>query len=67
MSLLLNNDGHMHVTDYPVVNLVPLNPGYYPMKIQYYQKSGYEEIVFGYILGNQKPMPIPKEILFSKD
>ena len=57
----------MHVPDYPVVNLVPLNPGYYPMKIQYYQKSGYEEIVFGYILGNQKPMPIPKEILFSKD
>ena len=65
--LLLNNDGHKYIQELPVVNLVPLNPGYYPIKIQYFQKTGNEEIVLGYIIGNQKPIPIPKEMLFFKE
>ncbi len=65
--LLLNDNGHQHIPELPVVNLVPLKPGYYPIEVQYFQKTGNKEIVLGYIIGNQKPVPIPKEMLFFKD
>jgi len=31
-TLLFDNDG-LHAADNPVVKLVPLNPGYYPIRI----------------------------------
>lgn len=65
--LLLNNDG-LHSADMPVVSLVPLNPGYYPVRIDYFEKNGGEGISIGY-LNNEKniqPVPIGKEMLFYK-
>jgi len=65
--LLLNNDG-LHSADLPVVSLLPLNPGYYPIKIDYFEKNGGEGITIGY-LNNEKniqPVPIGKEMLYYK-
>lgn len=64
--LLLNNDG-LHGAEKPAVNLVPLNPGYYPVKIEYFQKAGNKGITFGYLIGKNKPVPVPKEMFFYKE
>jgi predicted alpha/beta superfamily hydrolase len=64
--LLLNNDG-LHGADKPVANLLPLKPGYYPIKIEFFEKNGGEAIVMGALVGDQKPMPIPKERFFYKE
>jgi predicted alpha/beta superfamily hydrolase len=66
--LLLDNDG-LHAADNPVVKLVPLNPGYYPIMIRYFEKNGGESVTFGYVAGKKKlvPLPFPKEMLFHKE
>jgi hypothetical protein len=66
--LFLNNDG-LHAADRPVVKLVPLTPGYYPIVIQYFERTGSESVTFGSITGTKKPnpVPIPKEMLFYKE
>ena len=64
--LLLNNDG-LHGADNPVVSLVPLNPGYYPIKIDVFEKTGEEAIIFGSVVGDKKSMPASKEMLFHKE
>jgi predicted alpha/beta superfamily hydrolase len=63
--LFLNNDG-LHSADMPVVKLVPLNPGYYPLTIEYFEKTGGEAISIGYVTGTKKinPVPFPKEMFF---
>lgn len=66
--LLLNNDG-LHSADNPVVKLLPLNPGYYPLKVSYFERSGGEEITLGYVTGTkkEKAVPFPKEMFFYKE
>jgi predicted alpha/beta superfamily hydrolase len=68
--LLLNNDG-LHSAQNPVVSLVPLKPGYYPFKIEHFEKTGDEAISFGLLVLNKKsvqnPPPVPKEMLFYKE
>lgn len=66
--LLLNNDG-LHAADNPVVKLLPLNPGYYPIRIDYFERTGGESVSLGYITGTRKivPVPFPKEMLFYKE
>lgn len=66
--LLLNNDG-IHGAQKPVISLVPLNPGYYPIVIDYFDKKGIESLTLGSVEGNKKPkpVPIPKEMLFYKE
>jgi len=65
--LLLDNDG-LHSADNPVVKLVPLNPGYYPILIRYFEKTGNESITLGTVTGKKKvtPVPFPKEVFFYK-
>ncbi len=66
--LLLDNDG-LHSADLPVVSLLPLNPGYYPIRIDYFEKNGGEGITIGYLNNgkNIQPVPIGKEMLFYKE
>jgi predicted alpha/beta superfamily hydrolase len=66
--LLFDNDG-LHSADIPVVKVVPLNPGYYPIKIDFFEKTGGEAITLGYVTVKKKltPLPIPKEMLFYKE
>jgi len=64
--LLLSNDG-LHAADNPVANLLPLNPGYYPIKIDFFERNGGEAISFGFLVGDKKPVPSSKEMLFYKE
>jgi Predicted hydrolase of the alpha/beta superfamily len=66
--LLFDNDG-LHSADNPVVKLVPLNPGYYPIRIDYFQRTGSESVTLGSVNGKKKiqALPIPKEMLFYKE
>jgi len=66
--LLFDNDG-VHSADNPVVKLVPLNPGYYPIRIDYFERTGGEAITLGRaIIGKTtQAMPLPKEMLFYKE
>jgi predicted alpha/beta superfamily hydrolase len=66
--LLFDNDG-CHGADKPVVKLVPLNPGYYPIRIDYFERTGEEVVALGSVSVAKKihPLPIPKEMLFHKE
>jgi predicted alpha/beta superfamily hydrolase len=66
--LLLNNDG-LHSADEPVVTAIPLEPGYYPLRIDYFEKNGGESISLGWIpdLKKIEPKPVPKEMFFYKE
>jgi predicted alpha/beta superfamily hydrolase len=63
--LVLDNDG-IHSADFPKISLFPLNSGYYPLKIEYFEKTGQEDLVFGYGIGSNPPVIIPKDLLFYK-
>jgi len=66
--LLFNNDG-LHSADNPIVKLVPLMPGYYPIRIDYFERTGGEAITIGWVTGKKtlNAVPIPKEMLFYKE
>ena len=66
--LLFDNDG-LHSADNPIVKLVPLNPGYYPVRIDYFERTGDQSITLGWVVGkkNIQALPIPKEMLFYKE
>ncbi len=65
--LILKNDG-LHTADLPKVAVVPLTPGYYPVTIKYFNKSGRESISAGMISGKDTPSadPFPKEMFFYR-
>ena len=44
--LLFENDG-LHSADNPVVKLMPLNPGYYAVRIDYFEETGSEAVTLG--------------------
>jgi predicted alpha/beta superfamily hydrolase len=66
--LLFDNDG-IHSSDNPIVKLVPLNPGYYPLRIDYFERTGDEAIILGTANVGKKTeaLPLPKEVLFYKE
>jgi predicted alpha/beta superfamily hydrolase len=66
--LLFDNDG-LHSADSPVVKAVPLNPGYYHLRIDYFERTGDESISLGSAtIGKKVQMfPISKEMLFHKE
>jgi predicted alpha/beta superfamily hydrolase len=66
--LQLDNDG-LHSADLPFVSLIPLNPGYYPVRIDYFEKNGGEGLTLGYLKTGEKiePVTIGKEMLFHKE
>jgi predicted alpha/beta superfamily hydrolase len=67
-ALLFDNDG-LHSADNPIVKVMPLNPGYYKIRIDYFEKTGSEAITMGWVKGkkNLQPVPIPKEMFFNKE
>jgi hypothetical protein len=66
--LLLDNNG-IHSAAKPVVKLVPLEPGYYPLRISYMDNKGQESISFGSVTGSKRPeiRPVAKDMLFHQD
>jgi predicted alpha/beta superfamily hydrolase len=66
--LFFNNDG-LHSADNPVVREVPLNPGYYPIRIDYFEKTGDQVITLGTATVGEKTtaLPLPKEMLLYKE
>jgi predicted alpha/beta superfamily hydrolase len=64
--LILNNDG-LHSADLPVATALPLNPGYYPLLIRFFEKTGGESFTLGTIVNNDKPQPVAKEMFFHKE
>jgi len=64
----LDNDG-LHSADSPVVKMLPLNPGYYPITIKYFERTGSESITLGYVKSEKKlnAVPFPKEMFFYKE
>jgi predicted alpha/beta superfamily hydrolase len=65
--LFLTNDG-LHSADNPAVKMLPLNPGYYPVKIQYFERTGGESVTMGYVTGTKRIQPVAftKEVWFNK-
>jgi predicted alpha/beta superfamily hydrolase len=66
--LLLNMDG-LHSAGRPAVKVLPLNPGYYPISIRYFERTGGEEVTLGYVTGTKKvkAVPFPKEMFYYKE
>ncbi|MFN8258998.1 MAG: alpha/beta hydrolase-fold protein [Bacteroidales bacterium] len=64
--LILNNDG-LHDAQRPYIYLLPLNPGYYPLKIEYFEKTGGEVLMPGYLIGTQRPEVFGKDSFYYKD
>lgn len=66
--LILENNG-LHSADIPKVAILPLGPGYYPISIKYFEKTGEESIAAGMVKGleNPSPQPFAKELLFYKE
>jgi predicted alpha/beta superfamily hydrolase len=64
---ILKNDG-VHSADLPKVAVVPLSPGYYSIKVKYFEKSGSQSLAAGMIKVNENPSaePFSKEQLFYK-
>ena len=66
--LVIDNDG-LHPAYDPIGIAIPLNSGYYPLRIDYFQKGGGEAITIGTAtLGkHNKSLPLPKQMLFFKE
>ncbi|HVN58847.1 MAG TPA: alpha/beta hydrolase-fold protein [Bacteroidales bacterium] len=65
-SLLLNNDG-LHDNSRPSVRLVPLEPGYYPLTIDFFERTGGESVTLGTVTDKMQPVPFPKEVFFHRE
>jgi predicted alpha/beta superfamily hydrolase len=66
--VLLDNNG-LHSADNAVAKLVPLNPGYYPVMIEFFEKTGDQAISIGLLpnVKNPKPVPLSKGMFFYKE
>jgi hypothetical protein len=63
--LLINHDG-LHGSQSPHTFLIPLKKGFYPVKLEYFQKGHGADLQFKYLLpGKDKPMDIPPELLYN--
>jgi predicted alpha/beta superfamily hydrolase len=58
-NLLIDYDG-LHGNGKPKTYLVPLEKGFYPVRLEYFQQGGGAQLVLQYVLpGEQQPQPIP--------
>lgn len=66
--MILANDG-LHSADSPKITAVPLEPGYHPIAIDYFDKNGGKALTVGIIRDMNKPSPEPiaKEMLFYRE
>lgn len=63
--LLINYDG-VHKARTTQTYLIPLKPGFYPLRLEYFQKEGSKELKLWYVLpGSKQPIPIPVEVQYS--
>lgn len=62
---ILNNDG-LHDMRNPKSFILPLEIGFYPIKIEYFQKLGGTGLNFMYLRpGDDEPVPVPHNLLYS--
>lgn len=61
---ILDNDG-LHTADKAQTFVLPLKEGFYPVRLEYFQKGGGKALNLLYVTpeGN-RPLPIPNELLF---
>ena len=65
-NLLIDYDG-MHGNGKPKTYLVPLEKGFYPVRLEYFQQGGGAQLVLQYVLpGEEQPQPIPFERQYGK-
>lgn len=63
--LLINYDG-MHRYRSPQSYLIPLKKGFYPVRLEYFQKGGGADLRFKYIVpGKSQPVDIPSNLLLN--
>jgi predicted alpha/beta superfamily hydrolase len=64
--LLIDYDG-THGNGKPKTYLVPLEKGFYPVRLEYFQQGGGAQLVLQYVLpGEEQLRPIPLELQYSK-
>ncbi|MFI5138033.1 MAG: alpha/beta hydrolase-fold protein [Sphingobacteriales bacterium] len=67
--LILNDDG-LHGSDAIKSYILPLQKGFYPFRLEYFQKDGGRDLKLVYItpsaLSSKNPMPIPLELQYSR-
>ena len=65
--LIINNDG-LHGMGEVKTYMLPLEPGFYPVRIEYFQRGGGAGLDLLYVKPNtMQPIPIPFESLYSKE
>jgi hypothetical protein len=65
-NLLIDYDG-LHGNGKPKTYLVPLEKGFYPVRLEYFQQGGGAQLVLQYVLpGEEQPQPIPFERQYGK-
>jgi len=63
--LLIDYDG-THSNRYSQTFLVPLKKGFYPIRLEYFQKEKGMDLRLKYLIpGSKEPIDIPKELLYS--
>ena len=63
--LLINHDG-LHGSQSPHTFLIPLKKGFYPVKLEYFQKGGGSDLKLNYILPeSEKAVDVPSELLYN--
>lgn len=63
--LVINYDG-LHSRMASQSYLMPLRKGFYPVKLEYFQKEGFADLRLKYMLpGGKDPIDIPHELLYS--
>ena len=64
--LLIDYDG-LHGDGHPKTYMVPLEKGFYPVRLQYFQQGGGAHLSLLYVVpGEDQPRPIPFELQYSK-
>jgi len=65
-NLLIAYDG-LHGNGKPKSYLVPLEKGFYPVRLEYFQQGGGAQLMLLYVPpGEEEPRPIPFELQYSK-
>jgi hypothetical protein len=63
---LIDYDG-THGDGKPKTYLVPLEKGFYPVRLEYFQQGGGAQLMLQYVLpGEEKPQPIPFELQYGR-
>jgi hypothetical protein len=64
--LVINYDGS-HTDRKSQTYLLPLKKGFYPIRVEYFQKEGSMDLRFGYIIpGSKEPIPIPLAVEYNR-